>query len=72
MDTRKDKPNSAPVIANRRTPQSAAVQDHLQILQTTLTAGSELSIADDADFGSDPYNSTGQYCIVKKDAIPGD
>jgi hypothetical protein len=34
-------------------------------VQTSLATGSELTIADEDDFGSDPYNSTGQYIVLK-------
>lgn len=69
MDTRKDKPGSAPVIANRRTSSRNAddgLRNAAQILQAKLASQmGDLSIADDTDLGSDPYNSTGQHIIIK-------
>jgi hypothetical protein len=67
MDTGKDKT----VIANRRNSKRAPanIQHNVQVVQTSLSVrdalSSDLSIADDPDFGGDPYNSTGQYCIIK-------
>lgn len=69
MDTRKDKPGSAPVIANRRASSrndDDRLQNPAQILQAKLASqSSDLSIADDTDLGGDPYNSTGQHIILK-------
>ena len=67
MDTRKDKATSTPIIANRRAPRIDATGqlDDVQVLQTSLAGVSELSIAEEDDFGSDPYNSTGQYVVLK-------
>lgn len=55
------------VIANRRaTPRANPdPRNDVEIVQTTLATSDELAIADDVDFGGDPYNNTGQYCIVK-------
>ena len=44
--------------------------DHkgVQILRTTGLQGIEFEISDDeADTGGDPYNSTGQHCVIKDD-----
>jgi hypothetical protein len=67
MDTRKDKVGGAAIIANRRASRNDAVGqlDDVQVVQTSLATGSELTIADEDDFGSDPYNSTGQYIVLK-------
>jgi hypothetical protein len=55
------------LIANRRASRRGATPDggDVQILQTTLVSSEELSIVDDFDRGSDPYNSTGHYCVLK-------
>jgi hypothetical protein len=58
---------SRQIIANRR---SAArgksdFRNKASIVQTSLVQDDMLAIADDVDFGGDPYNSTGQHCIVK-------
>jgi hypothetical protein len=67
MDTRKGKSGGAAIIANRRAPRndSAGKSEDVEVVQTSLATGSELSIADDGDFGRDPYNSTGQYVVLK-------
>jgi hypothetical protein len=67
MDTRKDKVSSAAIIANRRAARNDSVGqlEDVQVVQTSLATGSELSIADEGDFGGDPYNSTGQYVVLK-------
>lgn len=42
--------------------------DHkgVQILRTTGMHGLDLEISDDeVDTGGDPYNSTGQHCVIK-------
>jgi hypothetical protein len=74
MDTRKDKAGSAPIIANRRAQRNDSVGqlDEPQVLQTALASGSELAIADDGDFGGDPYNSTGQYIALKAKQLGAD
>lgn len=55
--TRSDGSN-APVVAK-------ADQDEVSVLKTSLVQASDLSISDDLDKGSDPYNSTGQHVILK-------
>ena len=39
----------------------------VQILRSSIKDVDGLAIADDDDIGGDPYNSTGQHCIIKKD-----
>lgn len=36
-----------------------------RLAPSRVIQGDELSVADDNDLGSDPYNSTGQHIIVK-------
>jgi hypothetical protein len=70
MDSQKSKP----LVANRRTQPRPDTDSpkNVQILRSTLGLGDELSIADDADFGGDPYNSTGQHVVLKSKMIAGD
>ena len=69
METRKDKAGSVPVIANRRSsPRNGdeKLRNRAQILQARLASEKGgLTIADETDFGGDPYNSTGQHVIIK-------
>lgn len=67
MDTRKGNQE----IALRKSPPGDAIseQKRATILRSSLAMPNDLSIADDGDFGGDPYNSTGQYCIVKSKSI---
>ena len=39
----------------------------VRVLRTKLKNLDDLSIADDVDFGTDPYNSTGQYAALPDD-----
>ncbi len=39
----------------------------VQVLRSSIKDVDGLAIADDFDIGGDPYNSTGQHCIVKSD-----
>ena len=36
-----------------------------RIIRSKLVQGDQLSISEDCDIGSDPYNSTGQHVILK-------
>lgn len=75
MDTRKDKSNSAPIIANRRATSrndDAMLQNQVQVVQTKLATSGELSIAAETDFGGDPYNNTGQHMVLKAKQAQGE
>ncbi len=39
----------------------------VQVLRSSIKDVDGLTIADDFDTGSDPYNCTGQHCIIKSD-----
>ena len=70
MNSQKDKQ----VIANRRAQprNGAGAGKDVRVLQSTLNFSDKLSIADDDDRGSDPYNNTGQHCILKSKLIAGE
>ncbi len=40
-------------------------QDEVRVIGSRLHEAAELSISEDDDAGSDPYNSTGQHVIIK-------
>lgn len=40
-------------------------QDDVRVIESNLQEAVELSISEDDDKGSDPYNSTGQHIIIK-------
>lgn len=40
-------------------------QDDVRVIKSNLQEAVELSISEDDDRGSDPYNSTGQHVIIK-------
>ena len=42
-----------------------ADKEDAEVVSTTLTSNTGLSIADDADAGSDPYNNTGQHVVLE-------
>jgi len=42
-----------------------ADQDEVRVIKSSLVEASDLSISDELDKGSDPYNSTGQHVILK-------
>jgi len=39
----------------------------VQVLRSSIKDVESLAIADDDDIGGDPYNCTGQHCIIKSD-----
>ena len=39
----------------------------VQVLRSSIKDVDGLAIADDHDIGGDPYNCTGQHCIIKTD-----
>ncbi len=39
-------------------------EDEVRVLKSDLVKAPELSISDDYDTGSDPYNSTGTHVII--------
>ncbi len=40
-------------------------QDAVRVIGSRLHEAAELSISEDDDAGSDPYNSTGQHVTIK-------
>lgn len=38
---------------------------NIRVIDADIQGELDLSIADDADFGVDPYNSTGQHVVLK-------
>ena len=47
-------------------------KEDVRVIESRLVEASELSISEDCDQGSDPYNSTGQYVIIKPRFDPQD
>ena len=43
----------------------AGTEEDVRVIQSSLIGAAELSISEDCDQGSDPYNSTGQHVIIK-------
>ena len=41
------------------------LSNNVCVLQSELSELDELEIAEDLNLGGDPYNNTGQHCIVK-------
>ena len=39
--------------------------EDVRVLDSSLAKAAELSISEDCDQGSDPYNNTGQHVIIK-------
>jgi len=64
MLIRKVTPIAAPVRPTElRLPVNAAIPEQRQFNQVEVTS---LQIEQEPDAGSDPYNCTGQFCIVGK------
>jgi len=40
-------------------------KEDVRVIESRLVDAPELSISEDCDQGSDPYNSTGQHVIIK-------
>ena len=40
-------------------------REDVRVIESSLVEASELSISENCDQGSDPYNSTGQHVIIK-------
>jgi hypothetical protein len=47
-------------------------QDEVRVIKSRLHEAAELSISEDDDVGSDPYNSTGQHVVIKSMIDPQD
>jgi hypothetical protein len=63
--------NTKPEFLGYKTPAAddAAVKE-ARVISTKLISDAELTINDDADFGCDPYNATGQHVILKQKKSP--
>jgi hypothetical protein len=44
---------------------TGADREDVRVIESSLVEASELSISENCDQGSDPYNSTGQHVIIK-------
>jgi len=51
---------------------TGADREDVQVIESSLVEASELSISENCDQGSDPYNSTGQHVIIKSRIDPQD
>ena len=60
--------NAKSATAVRKAPVRLDTDLHdVQVLRSSIKDVDGLAIADDHDIGGDPYNSTGQHCIIKTD-----
>ena len=60
--------NAKSATAVRKAPVRLDTDLHdVQVLRSSIKDVDGLAIADDNDIGGDPYNSTGQHCIIKTD-----
>jgi len=60
--------NAKLVTAARKTPIKVDTDLHdVQVLRSSIKDVESLAIADELDTGGDPYNCTGQHCIIKSD-----
>ena len=58
--------NAKLVVAVRNAPVRVDTDLHdVQILRSSIQDVDGLAIADEIDTGGDPYNCTGQHCIIK-------
>lgn len=49
-----------------------AEREEVRVIKSQLVGAQELSISDDDDLGSDPYNSTGHHVVIKSKLISDD
>ena len=60
--------NAKLVTAARNAPIKVDTDLHdVQVLRSSIKDVESLAIADELDTGGDPYNCTGQHCIIKSD-----
>jgi hypothetical protein len=59
-------------VVKNVTVQIAANEEESRVVNANLIESAALTISDDDDTGSDPYNSTGQHVIIKAKLIPED
>ena len=60
--------NAKSAAALRKTPVKIDTDLHdVQVLRSSIKDVDGLAIADEYDNGGDPYNCTGQHCIIKSD-----
>jgi hypothetical protein len=58
--------NAKLVTAARNAPIKVDTDLHdVQVLRSSIKDVESLAIADELDSGGDPYNCTGQHCIIK-------
>ena len=69
MNSHNTKTEPAPGIKSVRI---ASDEEDVRVVSANLIEAAELSISDDDDLGSDPYNSTGQHVIIKAKIDPQD
>jgi len=62
MNSHHTKAESGPEIKSVRI---ASDEDDVRVVSANLLEAAELSISEEDDKGSDPYNSTGQHVIIK-------
>jgi len=59
-------------VVKNVTVQIAANEEETRVVSENLIESADLSISDDDDTGSDPYNSTGQHVIIQSKLIAED
>ncbi|RLA22138.1 MAG: hypothetical protein DRQ63_13060 [Gammaproteobacteria bacterium] len=60
--------NAKLVTVARKAPIKVDTDLHdVQVLRSSIKDVESLAIADELDTGGDPYNCTGQHCIIKSD-----
>jgi hypothetical protein len=62
MNSHNAKPES---LIKNESVRTGTEKEDVRVIESRLVAANELSISEDCDQGSDPYNSTGQYVIIK-------
>lgn len=62
MNSHNTKAESGPELKSVRI---ASDEDDVRVVSANLLEAAELSISEEDDKGSDPYNSTGQHVIIK-------
>lgn len=63
--------NAKPEFSFHKTPVTdEAAAEEAEIVSSKLIQDTELSINNEADFGCDPYNTTGQHVILRQKKLP--
>lgn len=65
--------NAKPHFSFHKTPVTGdSAAKEAEVVSSKLIQDADLSIDDEADFGCDPYNATGQHVVLRQKKQPRD